>query len=350
MFYRHFLSLWLLHVVGAQVLFESNEKFLTRKNLKRVRDGSNAFGNHSYVFPADHCAYDIGSGWPKFDTEQELQRDEYWAGYFTTVYGSVPSSGYPICTGAFSFIWQAAANTQEVGTAIPCSNAENPTGQHLPDGSYYTGLANWDARGAYGYIANSKLLGVAVPAQHWVEVSHTIFSGDIGSTWFYLSVGSGVWFNVGNTRAFDDHPAAVQFFMNVFCDDGTDDPNLNISSPVATECNLQVPKPLCGIARSKGYDSIQFTHHNDCTCGPTGQSSSKFSRRCMTEIVDLNTDEGATNACAPKLKGGWDASEKCDCQEGWKTQSQDGQSVGYSNCGQVGSSSSLNVLGFQLAL
>lgn len=339
MFGRHVPRLWLFHLVGAQVLFESKDRF----SLESVLDENRKFGNHNDVFPANRCHYDVGSGWPRFDTEEELRKDEDWSSYFTIVYGSVPSSGYPICTGAFSFIWQAVLPTT-FAKPIQCSNEQNPTGQHLPDGSYYTGLAAWDARGAYGYIANSKLLGVAVPAGNWVEVSHTIYSADVGSTWFYLSVGSGVWFNVGNTRVFDDHPAAVQFFMNVSCEDGTDDPNLNQSSPVATECNLQVPEPICQYALDQGYDSIQFTHHNDCTCGPTGQSSLRFNRRCMTEIVDLQTRDGAKNACAPKFKGGWDANENCHCQEQWRTQSQDGSLVGYSNCGQVASFPSLGMM------
>jgi hypothetical protein len=286
------------------------------------------------VFPEDHCAYDSSHGdvvWPRFDTEQDLKNDAYWSVYFEAVYGGVPSSGYPICTGAFQFLWKIAAqNAGVVNEPTQCVGDNHPDGQKLPSGYYFVGSGTAEATSVFSYIYNPNYDGVAVPSAYWVEVTHTVFGGDAGATWFYMSVGSGVWYNVGATIVFHDHNAAAFQFLGENCaDDKNDD-----AGGAASECEGNFPQ-LYPAVRSLGYNSIQFTHHFDCTCGRTGHSTFPHHfRLCPTEIVDVDDQDGATKACVGSFKGGWEASAGCACDESFSSDTHtQGQSVGYSNCG-----------------
>merc|ERR1711937_1084868 len=104
------------------------------------------------VFPGDHCAHDASTNdvaWPRFDTEQDLWNDPYWTGYFQTVYGGVPTWGYPICTGSFQFLWKlAAAASGVVADPAQCY------GQEFPSGYYFVGYTPAEATDVFSYIAN----------------------------------------------------------------------------------------------------------------------------------------------------------------------------------------------------
>jgi len=276
--------------------------------------------------------YDASQGdivWPRFDTEQDLKNDDHWSAYFEAVYGGVPSSGYPICTGAFQFLWKLAAqNAGVVDEPTQCVTDSDPEGQELPSGYYFVGSGVAEATSVFSYIYNPHYAGVAVPSANWVEVTHTVFGGDLGATWFYMSVGSGVWYNVGATIAFHDHIAAAFQFLGQKCKDNSD------SGGAATECEGNFPQ-LYPAVSSLGYNSIQFTHHYDCTCGPKGHSSfAGHYRLCPTEIVDVDDTNGNNQACIGSFKGGWEASTGCACDESFTSDTHDqGQSAAYSNCG-----------------
>lgn len=284
----------------------------------------------SNVFPTDHCQYDTGV-WPSFQSQQDLENDEYWSAYFTTIYGGIPDWGYPICPGAFQFLWRHAAQATGVVQFEPenCRTGDEPhhIGQELDEGTYYTGETPLEARDAFAYIYNSKLLGASVPANTYVEVSHTVFPGDSGAIWYYMAVGSGVWLNMGTTVVYNDHADAVKDLLGVPCHDGAQD---GLDTP--TECENDFPG-LYDKARSLGYDTIQFTHHYDCTCGPEGPSSFRQNRLCNTEIIYLKDANGAAHGCTGALKGGWEASSDCNCREELKSSTNDAASVSYSNCG-----------------
>jgi len=184
----------------------------------------------------------------------------------------------------------------------------------------------------FGYISNPDLLGVAAPAYTWVEVSHTVFPGDKGVMWFYMSVGSGVWFNVGNTAVYEDHSDAVADMLQTDCHDQSQD----TFGSTPTECEDDFPS-LYATATSAGYNSIQFYAHHDCMCGgESGVSSYKYNRHCMTEIINLD-DAGATNGCGNANLGGWEASTDCYCTEDFKSETRQLDKppgpVSYSNCG-----------------
>lgn len=289
----------------------------------------------SHVFPADHCQYDAG-GWPSFGSEQDLQNDPYWSAYFQNVYGGVPSWGYPICPGAFQFLWQiSAANTGVYqGDPTDCTGGTDGSGQELAPGTYYTGNSFLEAKDVYGYIYNPNFYGSWVPANTWVEVTHSVFPGDVGAIWYYMSVGSGVWFNVGNTAVYDDHSSGVLDLLGDICRDETQD----TSGSFPTECEVNFPF-LYPAALARGLNSVQFTSHHDCTCGPAGDSSYKYFRWCPTEIIALDDPDGAALGCSDMLAGGWEASSGCNCDEGFKSTTKDPKcdsSTGgcsYANCG-----------------
>merc|ERR1711865_360619 len=126
--------------------------------------------------------------------------------------------------------------------------------------------------------------------------------------WYYLTIGSAVWWNVGKSKVFGDHPEATTYFLGSTCKD------TGHTDPVPTECEADFPG-MYKKAKSKGLDSFQFTEHYDCSCGETGHSSWKSHKQlCLTEMIDL-IGKGE-NACATAGKGnkaGWGASKKCTC-------------------------------------
>lgn len=300
-------------------------------------DASNKFlAQHSQtnlsaeVFPSDHCQYDTGV-WPSFQTQQDLENDVWWSEYFTVVYGAVPTWGYPICTGAFQFLWQNAAKHAGVVQASFTDCAPTTThgaGTELIEGTYYVGHSFDEARDAYGFIYNSNLLGVYAPANAWVEVTRTVFPGDVGAMWFYMSIGSGVYVYTGNTYVWDDHPQAVMDMLGRRCSDQSYD----TFSSIATECENDFDD-LFVAAKNMDVSTIQFTNHYDCTCGPQGTSSYKFNRHCMTEIIALADASHAGSGCSNLMKGGWEASASCNCQDKFVSSTKAGFSVAYANCG-----------------
>lgn len=289
------------------------------------------------VFPADHCQHDASTGqnqWPRFENQQELLNDGYWSKYFERVYGYVPDRGYPICTGAFQFLWLIAAQNAGVVDQPAHCDAAGTGGQKLPRGSYYVDMSIAESISVSSHIYNPSFSGAAVPTSTWAEVTHTVYSGDNGAVWFYMAVGSGVWYNVGNTITFGDHATAVKFMLGRGCNDNSDH-----SSIPATECELDFVE-LWAKGKDMGYNSIQFLHHNDCLCGPEGPSSFEgFNRACPTEIVDLNgcdTTDCEHDACIDGLKGGWEAKNDCACDSSFISELPAGNdpiTAGYSNCG-----------------
>jgi len=309
------------------------------------------------AWPRDKCQFNTDPAWPAFATQADLENDQWWSVYFINVYGEIPTWGYPICPGAFQFLWQGAVKNSGVVTTDPIDCAPNaaPTykgeGDELAEGSYYVNNAFLDAQEVFSFIYNSGLRGRHVPRNHWVEVIHTVFPGDIGVAWYYMAVGSGVWFNVGETAVYNDHADAMAIELNGACIDSGQNTWADVdpvSSIGATECENNKPKtgeegtgfkPLWEAVLSQGRVSVQFLNHYDCTCGPQGDSSYKYDRHCPTEIVDLQ-DTDAENPCSNLLRGGWEAGKDCGCNRDFKslTKNVDEKTgaflyAGYSNCG-----------------
>jgi len=286
-------------------------------------------GGGGNVFPGDHCAYDVG-GWPWFATESDLQNDPQWSAYFNAIYGGVPSWGYPICTGAFMFLWHLSVDATGVVQQPPEKSYSifHQKGKKFNDGTYFSGTSFLEAIDVFAFIYNSNFFGASVPEGYWVEVSHTVFPGDKGAIWYYMAVGSGVWFNVGYTKVYNDHPDAVWDMLGSDCHDEGQDKG----GGTPTECEQDFSS-LYSVANDLGLDSIQITGHHDCLCGLEGQSSYKYNRLCPTEIIALKDPDGAAKGCSWLLRGGWEASSDCDCQEDFKSKTKSGKRVSYANCG-----------------
>merc|ERR1719446_2145 len=220
-------------------------------------------------------------GWPIFNTSDDLEADSAWSQYFTTVYGELPSFGYPICVGSFT---QLAVRGGSQITANPqdCSDGT------VDDGTLISAMSHFEPRpNLVTHIYTLRNVKHAVPAYMWVEIQHTYSKTDQGSAWYFLEFGSAIWYNVGNTIAFGDHPEASEYFLGAKCKDKRE-------SAVQTECEADFPQWF-EEARKQGYTSLQFPSHYDCDCGEEGPSSLPNDRLCHTEIVDFN---------APSDKGG----------------------------------------------
>jgi len=148
----------------------------------------------------------------------------------------------------------------------------------------------------------------ALQSNTWVEGTHTPVSGETDGAWFFASPGSGLWVNLGNTKAYEEHG-------NVFSE--------------FTDCNSiggpgEYMHLFCKCAKQHGLDSLQFLAHDDgewdCPgVGPAKSGGGSWqigSSPLAIELVILGLDGskscgGVKNA----YRAGWMASEACDCIE-----------------------------------
>lgn len=112
-----------------------------------------------------------------------------------------------------------------------------------------------------------------IPSYTKVEVQHVKdvdlkYNLEDNCSWMYITKGSGVFFDVGRTIAFDHHKDAVKYFLNKPCSFG--------NGMAAVNCDDE-QHDLVEAAKSQNYDSIQFLKHADQRCG-----------LMRAEIIDLN--------------------------------------------------------------
>lgn len=244
-------------------------------------------------------------GWPIFNTVDELQSDSEWAQYFEIVYGKIPSTGYPICIGAFSQI--AVRGGHNI-----TNNLQSCVDDTVDDGTLIQAMTPWiePPNNVVTHIYNSRNVRHAVPPNMWAEIQHLHSRGDRGEAWYFLEFGSAVWFNVGNTIVFDDHPDASKYFGGYL---GFECGEAHESSP-HTECEWDFPQ-WYEEARKQQYTSLQFISHYDCGCGEEGPSSWDHNRLCLTEIIDLHSHFTLWSGCSSNYRAGWAAQEDCDCDK-----------------------------------
>ena len=87
----------------------------------------------------------------------------------------------------------------------------------------------------------------------WVEITHCAGSKfeRNAQPWFYIAPGSGMFVNVGQTMAFATHDEGARHFLGKSCK--------------TFECDEELLNMTAVAARL--FDSLQFTHHCDGTCG-----------------------------------------------------------------------------------
>lgn len=131
------------------------------------------------------------------------------------------------------------------------------------------------------------------PPRAWVEVMHCAGSTfEERGAWFYVTRGSAVFVNTGNTISFDGHQDAVRHFLARGCAD-------------SLQCDEEIRRALPEAAAAAGYDSVQFLRHCDL-CSHSGG--------CGHELLLVGASNGRS-ACPGHVqwRTGPDGREPCEC-------------------------------------
>jgi len=127
-----------------------------------------------------------------------------------------------------------------------------------------------------------------------VEVSHKKdpFGDEHHGMWFVYAKGSGVFFDLGKTKVFDDHSDAYAHFQS-------------------GENNEQ----MCLNAASQGYDSVQFIKHHDSTNYPCAKNIGADYMNVEIVAVKLvgTYPCGQSQGTAAALRAGWRGDKACKC-------------------------------------
>lgn len=251
----------------------------------------------------DLCAYGDG-GWPVFNSYEDLANDSAWSTYFQSVYGSIPSDGYPICVGGFWFLYESklsAAGISGYDSVGKCSN--NNFDHYKYQNDYQTDDASWIYHSSWQ----------AVPGDTWVEVTHTSWIHDsplseVNGLWAMNAPGSGLWIYTGNTASWTDH---VEGWLAMNCGP-LPHPDWSFDGGIVFE-------DIAPCATNWGYDTIQFTQEccqwsvwdypNVCEQDKTTSSA--------VNVEILIVQASGTSPCGGGsiFRAGWNAQLECDCNE-----------------------------------
>merc|ERR1712072_1613764 len=220
-------------------------------------------------------------GWPTFNNQAALSGDAKWSQYFKSVYGSVPTTGYPICIGGMYFAYKNAMQQAGISTS-----SLKEYGQEF-GGRIYA-------------IYHGSLKAFA--SNTWVEGLHCRTSAEQHSAWYWYYPGSGIWIWSGTTEAFKNRYDARQRYLGWH-----------------SECNGS-PTFECGgklftTAKSKfGVDTVQYV-------GETDHGGNTF-----MWIVCEGVGSHTCGSAQCQWKAGWAASRSCNCDQ--TAQCQNCQGVG----------------------
>lgn len=288
---------------------------------------SPAPGPAAKVLP--HCDPKAASqhGWPQFTTQADLLKSVTWSKYFKTVYGEVPTTGYPICTFTLTHLYQpllAQANLVP-GKGLPTMSTCCPT----TTGQYYSTMTDhqntWSTWIWNTNLAEPEPTGSGLPADTWVEIIHQAYSMDGDATWMYYSPGTAIWFKLGNTKYWADHDNAVLELLKQKCMAG------HGWRADQHQCIPQFPQ-LYKAAIAAGLNSMQFLKHGDMPCG-----KEKKRQNMAIEIVDLGgpgttscgKSFGAATSGVSRYRAGWMAKNTCTCDNKQKTVNCNGYGMNY---------------------
>jgi len=222
--------------------------------------------------------------WPKFASQSELSQSG-WAKYFKTVYGEVPATGYPIDLSRFWMLYSKARSSPWPQSVGECPGSRPVEGTlYLRNNAYSPQDTNWIWHN-YPYAA--------LRGNTWQEVIHEAdpFGDERYGAWFLWAPGSGIYFQLGVTRAFQEHVDAYKYW------------------------NVHGNEELARAAAKDNVDSIQFVAHHDGWNWPCAQRDNLA--YMGLEIVGAKLV--GTYACAntrgqtPSIKAGWQASRSCYC-------------------------------------
>eukprot|EP00747_Dinoflagellata_sp_TGD_P025227 gnl/TRDRNA2_/TRDRNA2_131106_c0_seq3.p1 gnl/TRDRNA2_/TRDRNA2_131106_c0~~gnl/TRDRNA2_/TRDRNA2_131106_c0_seq3.p1 ORF type:complete len:181 (+),score=16.29 gnl/TRDRNA2_/TRDRNA2_131106_c0_seq3:452-994(+) len=142
-----------------------------------------------------------------------------------------------------------------------------------------------------------------LPSNTWVEISHCGTERETNrGLWTYHARGSGSFLNLGQTAVFNIHADAVDFFLGKrWCKDGE-------------VCDEHYDE-MMSIAKSKGYQSLQFINQPDMRCA---EFSFDEPAATAVEIVFLGSS-GSLQLSKAKddlgLRCGLNHDRACNCQD-----------------------------------
>ena len=125
--------------------------------------------------------------------------------------------------------------------------------------------------------------------------------------WLYRTTGSGNYFNVGRTMAFNYHSDAVQHFFKRGCAK-----EAKYGKRRGITCVNDLIE-LADRAQQLGFDTLQFLAHDDMRCGNT-----------LLEVMDVRAGADSRSTCMARkgfehrsrlFAGGYNASRPCACME-----------------------------------
>jgi hypothetical protein len=233
----------------------------------------------------------VSADWAQFANQAALQQSP-WAKYFVSLYGELPSS-YPLRLLDFWCFYKDKMTA--AGVSAPQSAGRCPTSASAPEGQRY------DLNNAYSskdltwvwHPLSSTPPYQGFPSNAIVEVSHQKdpFGDEHHGMWFVYAKGSGVFFDVGNTKIFNEHVDAFKYFGAT----GNED--------------------MSQKAAARGYDSIQFIRHVDGTNYPcaAGIGASWMNMEIVAVKLVGTYACGQAQGTPASLRAGWNGDKPCNC-------------------------------------
>lgn len=245
---------------------------------------------------APDCKYQADAELPIFCTPGDLHSSPKWLRYLSSLYGQTVDdvNNYPIDLKSFwildsqlLLISGLDLNAKKHSTFIN-GYLDCPT----QPSEIYQNMSNLDMlgidpmEGGTGHDPPGSLWLYhpppysAIPSDTKVEVSHCGFGSLTAKEeefgyWMYFAPGSGVFYDVGNTKAFQTHRQAVAYFL----------PQEECKNMYCKEHYTEMVK-----VASKSFTSIQFLSHGDSRCG-------------LTSIEILDVQHSGADVCG--LPGSW---------------------------------------------
>jgi hypothetical protein len=240
-----------------------------------------------------------GSPWPCFATPADLQASPKWLHYLISVYGASVHNprAYPIDISEFWMLdhdkllaaGHDVAAFQNYEQRFNCPNV-HPVSQ---PGDVFVDMSGvppntHDPPGSLWIYHPTPFKGL--PAHTRVEVTHCSFwriRYEKVGYWMYFAPGSGVFYDLGETRVYEHHRDAVLELLP-----GKDCNNF--------ECEEHFDELFQVAART--LKSLQFLNNPDQRCGLSA-----------IEVVDLH-HSGLDN-CLPQVFGGLKGQCPCKCNQ-----------------------------------
>jgi len=281
---------------------------------------------HAALFQA--TCHNGNHGWPRFENLTDLRKSQPWASYFEQIYGELPtlSSEYPICTFDFWMINKTAFDVAGVMGHAPVETRVqaffDDSKFNWTDGEFFEKKTDWNCAYYQGfgiYHSNRPYVG----SNTWVEVVHvnagTGSTGENVGMWFSYAPGSGIWFNTGRSRIFDNHGSASwELCGHAYKSD--DDTALCARRADLDSYSFRTSRPV-----PAGWDCIR----NYNRCKQTVSTNGTMSTWGMVNLYELvapkligkfacGTEAGGASA---GFRRGWRASHACNCNNanpsGW---------------------------------